>query len=137
MQFLSFEEVITCVGAIAAGFVAQLLGRNWVISPALTFCLVTLVFGVVLVAVTTTRFAPNDEEIVFGSVFWSDSVRLREIEQVIVRPSLGIVPGRVVLFRMRPGSHVAMTSTRVGVWSWPSAYDWAAAANAAIRKTAE
>jgi|SRR5579883_602661 len=137
MQLVSFEEVIACTGAIAAGLIAFLTGRHWLTSPLLESWIVIAVSGLVLAIGTSTRFVLSDETINYGSMFWSDSVRLSEIERISVRPNLGLIPGRNVLFHMRPGSRVAMSSVRIGIWSWPRADDWVAAANSAILKVAE
>jgi tetrahydromethanopterin S-methyltransferase subunit F len=138
MQLVSFDEFIACMGALTAGYLVHLLGRNRLASPRITSGLVGLSVGVVLAIVSTTRFVLRPDNIAYGSMFWSASARLDDIEEVTVQPTLGVIPGRLILFRLRSGSQVTMmTGTRIGVLSWPSAHAWTEAANAAIRRRAE
>jgi hypothetical protein len=132
MKLVSFEQVITCVFAGLLGIVIYFLARRSFSSPFQVSLLASALLGGLLAIVTSTRFVLDERTINYGSLFWRETAPLAQIEKVLVRPSLGLIPGRSVLIFWRQNSPATMTSVRIGIFSWPRAEVWTQAVNEAL-----
>jgi uncharacterized integral membrane protein len=132
MKLVSFEEIITCVLAGLLGIAIYFFARRFLSSPLQVSLLASALLGALLAIVTSTRFVLDDRAIKYGSLFWREAAPLAQIEKVLVRPSLGLIPGRSVLIFWRQNAPTTMTSVRIGIFSWPHAEVWTQAVNEAL-----
>ncbi len=136
LQFRTFEETITLIGAIVIAAIAYKLTSEIFAKPLLASGLVGFLFSVVLAFMTSSTMTLQGDAITYRSMFGQTTFPVSEVERVGVQPTSGLLPGKSVVFIMRrPPSKVNGLIFRTGVLTWPSVAEWVDAVNAAVRRS--
>jgi hypothetical protein len=133
VQFVSFEETLCVLAALAAAAIAFWLFKATVFTSALMGALA----AVVVAYVTFFEFTLAHDVVSYRNRFREIEFPLSYVRNVGMQTFWGGLPGHTFMFVMHsPPAPVNGYFARTGLVSWPSATRWVEAVNAAIQSKA-